>query len=258
MLDQNKQQNKLEEVKDMTATLSISDVTLFKDNPHLAYLYKKTEKLVSALYLLSSFISDKEPIKWQMREEGVNLLSQSLCLSDRLSSERMLAYTNFISTGLKFLSFLEVSFLGGIISEMNYTVLKYEFESLIRFVESKEKMVGVKGLIFPEHFFEVQAEKADENANILSKGQDTMSDRLSVKKTVETVRTSEVKQKDKSNRQEAIINLLKKNKELGIKDFTSSIKDCSEKTIQRELVLLVSKGLIKKAGEKRWSKYSLK
>jgi hypothetical protein len=258
MSDQNKQQNKLGEVKDMTTSLSISDVTLFKDNPHLAYLYKKTEKLVSALYLLSSFISDKEPIKWQMREEGVNLLSQSLCLSDRMSSERMLAYTNFISTGLKFLSFLEVSFLGGIISEMNYTVLKYEFESLIKFVESKETMGSVKGLIFPEHFFAVQDDYSAPVPNVLSKGQGAVSDRMSIKKTTETVRTSEVKQKDKSNRQEVIINLLKKGGELSIKDFTSSIKDCSEKTIQRELVLLVSKGLIKKAGDKRWSRYSLK
>ena len=258
MSDQNKQQNKLDETKDAVATLSISDITVFKDNPHLIYLYKKTEKLVSALYLLSSFISDKEPIKWQMREEGVNLLSQSLCLSDRLSSERMLAYTKFISTGLKFLSFLEVSYLGGIISEMNYTVLKYEFEALIKTAESGEKGSGSKGLIFPEHFFEVQTDHLAESVNSLSKGQTLMSDRMSLKKTAETVRTNELKQKDKSNRQEVIINLLKKNNELGIKDFTSSIKDCSEKTIQRELVLLVSKGLIKKAGEKRWSKYSIK
>jgi len=258
MSDQNKQQNKLDETKYKVATLSISDITVFKDNPHLIYLYKKTEKLVSALYLLSSFISDKEPIKWQMREEGVNLLSQSLCLSDRLSSERMLAYTKFISTGLKFLSFLEVSYLGGIISEMNYNVLKYEFETLIKKAEFEEKGSGNKSLIFPEHFFEVQADQVEESSNVLSKGQTLMSDRMSLKKTTETVRTNELKQKDKSNRQEVIINLLKKNSELGIKDFTSSIKDCSEKTIQRELVLLVSKGLIKKAGEKRWSRYSLK
>ena len=221
------------------------------------YLYKKTERLVSAVYLLTSFISDKEPIKWQMREEGVNLLSQSLCLSDRLSSERMLAYTKFISTGLKFLSFLEVSYLSGIISEMNYNILKFEFESLIKIAESKEKLSHGGGLIFPEHFFEVQNDQL-ERAVDLSKGQNNMSDRLSFKKATEIVKTDELKQKDKSNRQDIIIDLLKKNKELGIKDFTLSIRGCSEKTIQRELVLLVSKGLIKKAGEKRWSRYSIK
>ena len=257
MSDQNKQPNKVEEIKDSPIALSISDITVFRDNPHFVYLYKKTEKLVSALYLLSGFISDKEPIKWQMREEGVNLLSQSLCLSDRLSSERMLAYTKFISTGLKFLSFLEVSYSGGIISEMNYKVLKYEFEALIRTVESRENISHAKGLIFPEHFFEVQDDQPEQSAG-LQKGQANMPDRMSVRKTVESVKTNELKQKDKSNRQEVIIGLLKKDNNLGIKDFTFAIKGCSEKTIQRELVLLVSKGLIKKAGEKRWSRYSIK
>ena len=33
---------------------------------------------------------------------------------------------------------------------------------------------------------------------------------------------------------------------------------CGEKTLQRELVSMVSDGVLKKTGEKRWSKYSLK
>ena len=32
---------------------------------------------------------------------------------------------------------------------------------------------------------------------------------------------------------------------------------CGEKTLQRELVSMVSDGVLKKTGEKRWSKYSL-
>jgi len=272
MSDENKQPNKLEEVGNKPTILSISDTTVFKDNPHLVYLYKKTEKLVSALYLLSSFISDKEPVKWQMREAGVDLLSNSLSLSDRSSSERMLAYAKFISTGLKFLSFLEVSYQGAIISEMNYNILKFEFENLIQTAEAEEGKSGAKGLVFADHFFEVPKAISTNtpvsnnhfSASVANKGQSNLSDRftrpnggMSVKKSVET-KSTESKKKDKSNRQDIIIALLKKNPELGIKDFISSIKDCSEKTIQRELVSLVSKGLIKKAGEKRWSRYSLK
>jgi len=266
MTNENKQSNKTQEVGNIPGSFSVSEITIFKDSPHLVYLYKKTEKLVSALYILSSFISDKEPVKWQMREAGVDLLSQSLSLSDRSSSERILAYTNFISTGLKFLSFLEVSFLGGIISEMNYNILKYEFEGLIKTAESVENGGDAKGLIFPEHFFEVA--KGQENQPTISSkvsinhgvypNKNILSDRMSVNKSGTNIPIVEPKKKDKSNRQEIIIALLKKNPELGIKDFISSIVGCSEKTIQRELVSLVSKGQIKKAGEKRWSKYSLK
>lgn len=265
MTEENKQLNKLDELKGKTIALSISDVAIFKDNPHLVFLYKKTEKLVSALYLLSSFISDKEPVKWQMREAGINLLSHSLSLSDRSSSERMLAYTNFVSTGLKFLSFLEVSYLGGIISEMNYNILKYEFETLIKTAETGEKGSDAKGHIFPKNFFEVPVTANTQNiqstisAPITSKGQVNLSDKNTGAKPIRQTNVVEkVNRVSAINRQDIIIDLLKKNSELGIKDFTMSIKDCSEKTIQRELVSLVSKGLIKKDGEKRWSRYSLK
>ena len=193
-----------------------------------------------------------------MREEGVNLLSHSLSLSDGSSSDKALAYTNFISTGLKFLSFLEVSYIGGIISEMNYSILKS--------AEAKEMGSNPKGLIFSENFFTLPDEIENRSESLskeispsfLSKGHNIMSDRASFKKAAETVRPSDLKQKDKSNRQDIILSLLKKDSELGIKDFTSAIKGCSEKTIQRELVTLVSKGQIKKMGEKRWSRYSLK
>ena len=63
--------------------------------------------------------------------------------------------------------------------------------------------------------------------------------------------------KDKNRRYEVIINLLKKTKEISVKDVSSIVSDCSEKTIQRELLSLVDKGVLKKEGERRWSKYSL-
>jgi DeoR/GlpR family transcriptional regulator of sugar metabolism len=65
-------------------------------------------------------------------------------------------------------------------------------------------------------------------------------------------------QGNRTSRQELIINTLKGQNNLTIKDFTKVIKDCSEKTIQRELLDLVEKGLIKKEGERRWSRYSIK
>ena len=63
--------------------------------------------------------------------------------------------------------------------------------------------------------------------------------------------------KDKNNRQDIILSMLKSGVKLTIKDFAKNIKDCSEKTIQRELLSLVSKGVLKKEGERRWSKYFL-
>jgi hypothetical protein len=253
MSDEKKQLNSLGELNNKHTDISLSEIALFKEKPQLIYIYKKTEKLVSATYLLSGFISDNEPIKWRLREAGLDLLSDSLS-SDRSSSERVVAHLNFISTGLKFLSLLEISYLAGLISEMNYSIIKYELQNLIQTAETGGEKSDAHGVIFPDNFFAVPNESTNTVPNVY-KGQSIMSDRI-----ISPIKSLSVKKPpEKSNRQEIIISLLKKgNKELSIKDFTSAIRDCSEKTIQRELVLLVSKGQIIKAGEKRWSRYSIK
>ena len=61
----------------------------------------------------------------------------------------------------------------------------------------------------------------------------------------------------KESRKNSILAILKKDSNLTIKDFVKVISDCSEKTIQRELIALVEKGIIKRNGERRWSTYSL-
>jgi predicted transcriptional regulator len=217
--------------------LRTQGLTLFKDSPSLAYVYKKTEKIVSALYLVSDFLSDSEPMKGQLRTIGLDLLGNSLSVSD----------TAKLTTNLlKLISILTIAHSTRMLSEMNYQILKFELESVLNQVESSNKFVSSKGLLLSENFFSVPSPSSEPVSvpKVISKGQQEVSDRKVVK--------------DKSNRQEIILSLLKKNQELGIKDFVLSISDCSEKTIQRELANLVAKGTIKKAGEKRWSRYSLR
>lgn len=61
--------------------------------------------------------------------------------------------------------------------------------------------------------------------------------------------------KGQSARTSLILELVRKKKSLSIKEITSVIKDCSEKTIQRELNILIERGLIRREGERRWSVY---
>ena len=179
------------------------------------------------------FITRKIP------ETGLKLLSQNLPLSDRPP------HGIYIITLI--LSLLGTAYSSGLISEMNYNILKFEFEGLIPVVEAEEKERS-KGAVLSNYSLEIP------------KGQDIMSDSLKRPLGIMSVKKTQEKSNKSSsvNRQDIIVDLLKKNHELGIKDFTSNIKDCSEKTIQRILVSLVSKGFIKKKGEKRWSRYSIK
>lgn len=58
-----------------------------------------------------------------------------------------------------------------------------------------------------------------------------------------------------SNREEVALSVLRKFGALGIKDIAVHMPDCGEKTVQRLLASLTQKGLVRKEGEKRWSKY---
>ncbi len=53
-----------------------------------------------------------------------------------------------------------------------------------------------------------------------------------------------------------ILEFVRKHKSVSIKDIAKVIRDCSEKTIQRELGFLIQQGLVQKQGERRWSVYS--
>ncbi|MEK7062719.1 MAG: DeoR family transcriptional regulator, partial [Patescibacteria group bacterium] len=57
--------------------------------------------------------------------------------------------------------------------------------------------------------------------------------------------------------QKTIIEIIKTKGKVNIKDISKLIKGCSEKTIQRKLISLVKNGILKKEGERRWSRYSL-
>lgn len=63
---------------------------------------------------------------------------------------------------------------------------------------------------------------------------------------------------DKGDRRKIILALIKQKPALTVRDITKSIPQVSEKTIQRELLSMVSEGTLLKRGERRWSTYSLR
>ena len=58
-----------------------------------------------------------------------------------------------------------------------------------------------------------------------------------------------------AKRTSLILEFVRKHKNVSIKDIAKVIKGFSEKTIQRELTLLIQMDLVEKRGERRWSVY---
>ena len=84
----------------------------------------------------------------------------------------------------------------------------------------------------------------------------TIKDRTTVK-DISTVSDKVSDNRGPNVREESILAVLRSGGELGIRDIASSLPEYSEKMIQRHLVALIGLGRVKKAGLKRWSRYSI-
>lgn len=246
----------------------------FSSEEYLIYIFKKTEKITAALYLVSGLLKDDEPIKWELRDRGIDLLSSSFTASSAVPGDKNAVIQSLFTAALETLSLLNVAKISNLISEMNHRLLVREIDYIVgmlrdRLAQSAEKA----GYILSESFFRTpdlfsSGFRSDNRTGRISS--DVMNPFLSVdngygRKDGGKIPDNELMHKGQQNsaakksyRQEAIISALKNQSNLTIKDFRGVIKDCSEKTIQRELMELVQRGLIKREGERRWSRYSLK
>ncbi len=249
---------------------NLKQLEVFAGNAKFLFLYKKTEKLVSAIYLVTNHISDNEPIKWSLRESGNSLLEDVLNYTfNNVYRENVKSLQALF---LKMISLLEISYIAGHISTMNYNIVSEEFKSLLKSLDQYHKDNNQnRGVVFPKDFFTV-----DENYSVLENHikdsaesiKDMMSglpdnykrqSNLGHKNIKENVSLSrEFKSNIKTIRRDSIINVLKvRGDGLTIKDVAQVVKGCSEKTIQRELGEMITDGLLRKEGERRWSKYFL-
>ena len=198
----------------------------------MSNISQKTEKIASALYLLTSFFSDQEPLKWEIRVMSLDL-----------ASERVKDKFNIIR---EILSLLSIARMAGLGSESNYEIIGQSMESPLKLMFLEDRVPEEKALPRPEQ---------------LDRIKDKFVERME-KKELPKPAPRELKEfgavsVKKNSRQSIIIGLLRRKKEIMIKDVSPLIEGCSEKTIQRELLAMVQAGILRKIGEKRWSRYTL-
>ncbi len=242
---------------------------------NFVFQYKKTEKIIAALYLVTDFLSEEEPIRWQLREIGLSTLSNVMSLKDTLPSQKNELCSAIKTEILEMVSLLDIGLFAGLFSTMNVTLLKREFEALLGSISHTQKTL--ESFVLPDTFFaetDVQTPTVDTGilptarplGVSLSRTEHRARDvkdisfqgqKVSTQATKETHSGAGVVEVKRSRRQSLILNLLKKKKEIMIKDVTAIISDCSEKTLQRELLSMVELGILRKEGERRWSKYFL-
>ncbi len=228
-------------------------VGFFSAEDYLVYIFKKTEKITSALYLISSLLKDEEPIKWELRDKGMDLITASFNASSTVPGDRNFAIQSIFASALETISLLNVAKVSSLISEMNHRILLKEIDQVVGML--KERLMAnaeSAGYVLSESFFKTPDMSTSGFKTDSIKGHSQNKAGSSQIKDIDKLSNDK-----KNSRQTSIISLLKGHGGLTIKDFSRVIKDCSEKTLQRDLLDLVNKGIVRKEGERRWSKYSL-
>lgn len=289
---------------------SSSIVSYDKENIFIS-LNSKTNKLITALYMVTDIMDKDEPLRNKLRSAGTDILSDMHVVSYRTDSNLISKNISRIS---EVVSFLELASTIRMISEMNYSILKKEFinlrDSLVKnnnpiliadFLNQNlsntnqteetelnseaRPVAGSQAGSSKENSFSTESKKEISNrqqvaqkntsashANSMrigvQKGSTLMKAIKDIKdiKNIKTFEKSSMSNKVnfdnlKKERRDIIVKIIKDKKEATITDIKKaaygSLAKCGEKTLQRELIAMVNDGVLKKAGEKRWSRYFL-
>jgi hypothetical protein len=122
---------------------------------------KKSEKLVTALYLVTDLMVDNEPIKHGLRKNGVALLTSMNALAQLDVKDRVLELKMSLKAVTEITSLLHVSVTTGIVSRMNGELLMDGFRSLQLVLEKKQP-------IFSKEMLHVEDEEQLDNETSFS------------------------------------------------------------------------------------------
>jgi len=258
------------------------------DNPiHWArYVSLKSQRLTQATYLVTSVLGDSEPLKWRLRDISLDILSDTSLLQPFDSSTQSFSDGRHISPIFKatvlesvvvkidqLAAWLEVALAGlsagdGNLSGANLAFLRQEYLNFNDLLREKVKSTGLAKLVELSAGEVAPAGMTGSGPTLAPTAGDRLafkdmrqnsprspSDNLSYQKLSRLPHKN--RDQAKNSRRGLILEFLKGKDWTSIKDITDAISGCSAKTIQRELADLVHQGVLKKKGDRRWSRYLL-
>jgi hypothetical protein len=226
-----------------------------------AYIINKVQKINKALYLVTNFFDVREPLKWSIREMSLKFVQNSMSLAISSMSHREKHVMDFVAIAQELDILMDTAHVAGFISSMNAEVIKRELKAIVAFVEEKHEMhysTSSRLLLTPSYF------KVDEVKSFIHApaSQASKVDKQVAKNDVQ----SEDPVKDSAplptssesfERRKKVLDIGRALEVFSIKDISSQVQDCSEKTIQRLLIDMVAEGILLKEGERRWSRYKI-
>ena len=210
--------------------------------------YRRAERIVVALHMLTNHVDPDEPVRRSLRQTAIGLLPAMLDLKDEMRSPASSAVMRAHSRVRELISVVRVAAVSGYASGQNAEIIIDALDELGNLIAASQRTMLSESVSLTKDDF-VTGNLSDIRIKDI---RDTSSVRDSGKSVVMSVKKSSIKV-----RSEGILEMLKNNGDLAIKDIAAHMPEYGEKTIQRELSGLIAAGKVKRTGDKRWSRYSV-
>ena len=223
-----------------------------------SYITDKTQKITSALYRVTDLLSDKEPLKWTLRDKALGLHDNLVSIKNTKDKDRLL--DDSLKSFAQITKSLELISSGVCISSLNFEILKREYSLLKDFIEGKKTDMANDPKILLE--MPLFGKKKQETNSAYSQkeiagnnGYFSAPETSKLSSSYEGLKSPEI---DPQSRKGKVLDLLKSGPAKSVNEIAVNFNgEASEKSIQRDLLDLVKIGKISAMGDKRWRKYEI-
>jgi len=218
---------------------------IFEKDIRRVFIYKKAERLAKAIHLIAPAFSESVSLRNRIDAIAMNLVDAALLppgVARTALSRELLALSSVLS----------IARSGGFLSSMNTEIITREARILLQEAADYEE----PRLLLDDAPTLSHIAKSAFSRGTSQNSNSTVLNRMPVSRHSFEKRASSGKGHIK-DRREALLSILKNKQKASIKDISTLIRGVSEKTVQRELMVLIEEGKVVKQGERRWSTYSL-
>lgn len=253
----------------------LEKIGLFKKADNLV-LYKKSERICAATFVISDGIAS-EGLRERVQEEALNVFSGVRDAIARRGSILPADADRLALAAVSLASVLELACRIGEIAESNYTLMRQE---CVRLAEALVDAAARSNDAFDPRILDSGIKDVALPAVAPAKQPDARvarEPRLPVNRQSFIGHVKDTKEEEKpqvsfkgslkdlmanigssiEDRESKIMEVVRMKGKVSIKDISESMPGVGEKTVQRALTSLVTRGVLKKEGERRWSRYAL-
>ncbi len=227
--------------------------SLFKGHSDWYFCFLKSERIAHVISILSEYAKDERETFEPILESALLVPSSIAHLAaGEMDLPQVLAELFSLIVSIRLLS------TRSILDKDTARILVDEYEALAEKLDAGTRLSPFA--TSDDFLVQPMSEKINTATPILST--ELLRKALTAPETIKDISKGHKKDtkdtkdiKEPGDRYAVILQFVKNHTGVSIKDIAAVVKECSEKTIQRELNEMIRQGQVRRVGERRWSLY---